>query len=128
MPYANKLAARTRAIALSKVSSPDTVYVDELLDIYAATLPDAVTIEYRPFIVAAKLAEQNQRSITEADGVKFKDQTGFIDGLLSTQSDLDASGELVIKPGLEAVPSDCDRCAAVASPRRYPTTVQTRLA
>lgn len=127
--YSSIAQARTRAIAASGVQSPETAYVDELLEIYTALLPDGETVEYRPFIVAAKLLEQDtkRQRLIEADGAKFGDLQPKIDSLYAQQRTIDSALKLILSEGTEAHSGDCDPCGRTPTEPRRPVSIRTVL-
>lgn len=102
MSYTTIAAAQARAIERSLVAV-DPGVVTELLTFSAGVAPNGVT-HFRPYYVAAKLAEQDQsrQSIASADGATFTGLVRPIASLYATQAAIDSALELKIPAGFEA--------------------------
>lgn len=117
--YSDLSAALARAKQASTLNPAliNDSYAVELLQLSAGkTLLDVV--EYRPFIVAAALLEQDPKTqrLIETKGTKFDNLQRTIDSLYKQQYRIDQALELVIPPGFESIASDCDRCGPGTGP------------
>lgn len=117
MAYLILADALARAKERSGATSADDVYLSELLDLSSALDKSSVR-HYRPFYVAARWLEQSrtQQALSEADGAKFTGLAKPIASLMELQAAYDASNELAVPKGFEAVVADQDSGSA-RSPR-----------